>query len=547
MATESSASTSGTPAPAFITRRATGLVRQVPIVDTIQFNASATGTVGAAMAFSFFWAMVAFPRTNIVLAFVIALLLCTFTWFAFALLGAVMPKVGGDYTYNGRILSPAIGLGGNLGLFISSVLSVGYWAVWVTSIGIAPAFAIIGTVTGQKGWLTASTTLASKGWTFVIAVVVILLLSLLSIWGTKLVIRTMTWLYAIGLIGLIISIFLMLFTSHAAYVTRLNNFSNPITHQSNTYLQTISAAGKAGLAYPNTAGFSFSGTMGTIYVALTVTIWVFWSAYIAGEMKGGGRRKRQLTAIFGAGWFNGILFLIAAIVFLRTVGYNFFAAANSGAYKVPVSPYWNFFSSIATSSHALAIILGLTFIAWFPPAVYINLAMCHRAPFAWAFDGLFPRVLARTDDRTHTPVVSILITGLLSIGAAAGAAYSSSFGTFLLISSLLGFVVVVLVGIAALLMPSRRAQLYKFSPADWKLWGVPVLPVAGIGCAAVGLFAIVEAIYFHTQLGLKDLWLTIALPFIFIAVGFIWYAIAQAAQRSKGVDLALVYKEIPPD
>jgi amino acid transporter len=536
-----------TQAPAFVSRRATGLVRQVPIGDTVLFNASATGTVGAALAFSFFWAMVAFPRTNIILAFVIALLICTFAWFAFALLGAVMPKVGGDYTYNGRIISPAIGLGGNLGLFISSVLSVGYWSVWVTSIGIAPAFAIIGTVTHQNGWLTASTTLASRGWTFGIAVVIIVLLSALSIWGTKLVVRTMSVLYLIGLVGLVISIVVMLFTSHQDFVTRLNDFARPITHQANTYQQTISTAAKGGLTYPDTAGFSLKSTMGTIYVALTVTIWVFWSAYIAGEMKGGGRRKRQLTAIFGAGYFNGILFLLAAVVFLRTVGYNFFAAANDGAFKVPVSPYWNFFSSLAVPSTVLAIILGITFIAWFPPAVYINMAMCHRAPFAWAFDGLFPRALAKTSDRTHTPVTSIIITGLLSIGAAAGAAYSTSFGTLLLVSSLLGFVPVVLVGVAAAIMPSRRPQLFKRSPADWRLWGVPVLPVSGVGCVVVGLFAIVEAIYFHAQLGLKDLGFTIALPFIFIVVGFIWYWIAQALQRGKGVDLALVYKEIPPD
>ena len=92
----------------------------------------------------------------------------------------------------------------------------------------------------------------------------------------------------------------------------------------------------------------------------------------------------------------------------------------------------------------------------------------------------------------------------------------------------------VLVGIAAAIMPSRRAQLFRHSPADWRLWGVPVLPVAGIGCVVVGLFAIVEAIYFHAQLGLKDLGFTIALPFIFIVVGFIWYWIAQALAAWQG-------------
>jgi hypothetical protein len=32
-----------------------------------------------------------------------------------------------------------------------------------------------------------------------------------------------------------------------------------------------------------------------------------------------------------------------------------------------------------------------------------------------------------------------------------------------------------------------------------------------------------------------------------VVVGAIWYAVAFAVNRSKGIDLGLVYREIPPE
>jgi hypothetical protein len=104
-----------------------------------------------------------------------------------------------------------------------------------------------------------------------------------------------------------------------------------------------------------------------------------------------------------------------------------------------------------------------------------------------------------------------------------------------------------LVGIAAVLMPWRHPEIYRGSPADWKLLGIPVLPVVGAGCVFASFFAMFLGIYFHKELAISNAWVAATLPLMAIALAAVYYPIARRIQRSKGVDLDLVYKTIPPD
>ena len=101
------------------TRNATGLVREVKLLDQVMFNAASSAGLGAALVVNSF-ALVVFPQSNLYVALLIAIFLSALVWTTFALMSATMPRVGGDYTYNSRILHPAIALGGNLCEFLSA-------------------------------------------------------------------------------------------------------------------------------------------------------------------------------------------------------------------------------------------------------------------------------------------------------------------------------------------------------------------------------------------------------------------------------------------
>lgn len=531
------------------TRKATGLVREIPLLDAVAFNsASGGGGLGFAVALTLFIALIEFPGANLVLALVIGLLLCIPIWITWSLLGAAMPRVGGDYLYNSRLLHPVLGLIGNVSQFVSVVLTGGLIAYFVPTAGLVPAFTIIGRVTNSHGWVSLADTLSSKGWTLAIGIAVVLVLSALSILGTRITLRVMTICVIVGTVGFIIALLVTLFESRSGFVTALNSFSRPFTHTANTYSATLAAGAKDGLIYPDRgSGYSSSATFGALITGVFFFAPFMWSVYMSGEMKGAGRRSRQMSAIIGTGVGQGIIVILAVIIFLHVVGYDFYTAATAGAYGVPVEPYYFFFSAIAASSSFIAIVVGLTFLFFFPPAVYINLAMSQRAPFAWAFDGLIPKKIAAVNDRTHTPVVAITIIAIGSSAAVVWATYGKTFLTLLSEITLLFFVPFVIVGISAVLMPRLRPHLYKDGPADWRVLGLPMLPITGAACTLISLFVMFLILHFHTSVGIAHVATALYWVLGCAVAAIVLYYGASAVQRRRGVDLSLVYKTIPPE
>jgi basic amino acid/polyamine antiporter, APA family len=530
------------------TRKATGLVRQIGQTDQTVFSAASTSPLGLALVFGLF-SLTLFPRSDPYVALLIALGLGVFVWVTFALLSAAIPRIGGDYTFNSRILAPWIGFAGNLAVFVSTIIASGLWGWWFAQQGLSPAFSVIGSVTGSTTFTNWGNDLAGgKHWlSFAFAVGALLLISLLAIRGTRLIVRLMTWMFLIACAGFVVSMLILLLKSHSSIVAAINHAGG-----AGSYTKTVAAAGKAGLAGP----FSGTSTLGAIYSFIGVTMFVWWSTYMSAEFRGANQRRRQLTAMVGAGLGQGLLLFVGMAIFLAAVGRVFFAGALSGAFTAgPVgSAGYAYFAAIASGSNFVAVILAIVFIGWLLPGLYINLAMAQRALLVWSFDGLLSPRASKVNDRTHTPVIAITISLVLAIAAAAWVSFSPNFFRAFAIMQLYAYIPIVLVGIAAVLMPSRRPDLFKGSPADWRPGGIPVLQVCGGLSALVGVFAIYLVIRFHTNLSLTNdpggfpyFTLTWLSPLIVMGIGGIWYYIARSVRRSQGVDLDLAYKQIPPD
>ena len=58
---------------------------------------------------------------------------------------------------------------------------------------------------------------------------------------------------------------------------------------------------------------------------------------------------------------------------------------------------------------------------------------------------------------------------------------------------------------------------------------------------------IYEAIHFHAALGVGSLMGIIGPPLGVIVVAVVYYLVARLVQQSRGIDLDLAYKTIPPD
>jgi amino acid transporter len=527
-------------------RTATGLVRQVSLLQQVVFNLASSNALGQGLVF-YLAVVVLFPSANIYVALLVAAGMSFFVWTTFGLLSAAIPRIGGDYTINSRVLPPWLALGGNIGSFMGGLFGVPIFGYFMATFALSPALAVIGGVTGSdtvtkwSGYFAAD----HKTNVFIATLVVIAIMSVLSYLGTRLVLRVCTWLVVIAAAGFFIDVLILLFTSHDAFVRHVDEVAG-----AGAYDKTV-AAGDSSL-YPSQVGHSTHYTIGAIYYALTITVYVYWGAYLSAEFKGGGQRRRQLTAMWTAGIGNALILLIALAIFMSTVGYDFFVSAFSGNFEAPGSAGlgqtgYVYFSSLVASSDILVTLLALAFLGWFLPACFSQAAMTQRALMTWSFDGLLPRRLAAVSPTRHTPTAAIIVTALLSIPLAVWVCYSDNFFQYFAVAAVSAYPSIVLVGVTATLIKRRRPDLYKGSGAEWRLGGVEVLPVVGVVCSLVGVAAITLLFVFHTEVGLQYTRETgVYLAGMFV-IGAAWWYIARSMRRNQGIDLSLAYKEIPPE
>jgi APA family basic amino acid/polyamine antiporter len=528
-------------------RKATGLVRQVSMLQQIVFNLASSNALGQGLVF-FLAVVVLFPSANIYVALIIAAVMSFFVWTTFGLLSGAIPRIGGDYTINSRVLPPWLALGGNVGSFMGGIFGVPIFGYFMATFALSPALGVIGGVTGSdtitkwSGYFAAD----HKTTVFITTLVVIAIMSALAWRGTRLIMRVCTVLVMIAAAGFLIDILILLFTSHDSFVRDVDKVAG-----AGAFDKTVAAGDKS--LYPDVAGYNTHNTIGAVYYALTITIYVYWGAYLSAEFKGGGQRRRQLTAMWTAGIGNAVILLIALAIFMSTVGYDFFVSAFSGNFEAPGSAGgvgnagYVYFSSLVANNDLLVTLLALAFLGWFLPACYTQAAMCQRALMTWSFDGLLPRKLSAVSPTRHTPTNAIIVTALLSIPLAVWICYSDNFFQYFAIAAVSAYPSLVLVGFTATIIKRRRPDLYKGSAAEWRVAGIEVLPVVGVLCSLVGAAAIALLFIYHTEVGLQYTTETAIYLVAMFVVGAVWWAVARSMRRNQGINLDLAYKEIPPE
>jgi chromate transport protein ChrA len=114
-------------------------------------------------------------------------------------------------------------------------------------------------------------------------------------------------------------------------------------------------------------------------------------------------------------------------------------------------------------------------------------------------------------------------------------------------ASLVQFISMGLVGVAAAIVPWRKPDLYSAGATQRRFLGLPVVSIAG--GAAVLSSVLIYILYFHyaAQFGLSD-----KVKFVVFAVGVMVVAViflygVRAIRHHQGIRQELVYAEIPPE
>lgn len=533
------------------TRQATGLVREAGVFSTGIF--SICGAVGIVFVAGLFWAFSLFPRANMLLAIVLGGVLCSFVWACWALLATAMPRVGADYLYNSRILGPVYGFVANFMLWVSGFASLGLWTAWLSTLGLASAFAIFGVLTGSGSVVDLSAAVANPTIQFVLGALLVLAVCGVAILGLKasLFMQNLTFLLATG--GLLLAMVVMLFTSTGSFAANFNQFAEGYTNRPDSYQHIMQLARAEGYQSASTAGYSLLDTLGATWVVMTASIWAWNAAYLAGEMKGARMLNRQLAVMVGAGTVQILLLFVATALFFKAVGYDFFSGINylytvaPDQYPLPAPPYYSLFAGIMVTNPLVQALIVFSFVLNMWGGVWGIVLLMSRQMFAWSFDGLMPAKLAETNPRTHTPVNIYVILAVAGIIMSALAAWWVGMTTVWSLVGLLAFSMIGVTAISAILLPIRRPEVFERSAARVRLFGIPMVQIFGI-LALLSVIVYIGLLFRFPMLVAGATLGQLVLFTIGVAVvGAVIFYGARAIRSRQGVKLDRAYEEIPPE
>jgi basic amino acid/polyamine antiporter, APA family len=531
-------------------RRSTGLVREASALDATIFNAVFSAPVGATLAWGVFFAMTAFPGSDLVSATLWSFVLNIPILIMMSLLASSMPKTGGDYVWVSRILSPPAAIVSNLGAAFSAVIGATFWARYFPVFAVGPVLVTLGTIFHSHALVTAGTHIqADKGWIFAGGMVMILWMTAILIAGTKATFRWQNTFWFIASAGTLIAFVVLLFSSKSSFQHHFNSISHTYGAKGNAFQSVINDAHAQNI-HPHAFG---GATTPAIFVVMTFMIWNWWSVYLSGELKSASNRNRQMTIMFGALSWNVVGLVVGLLLLFKVTGYQFIVGANTvpnAGYVLPTGPFYHFFAGLSVNSNLLTTIIVASFLFWSLPAMVGNTFMPIRSVFAWSFDRVLPERLSNVNERFHSPVAAIILVMTLVTLMLAWSVTATTFQTLLALGVLAGVICVVIVSVAAFAFPLRRPELYGSSPANIKLFGIPVLQIVAPLSVAVVAFLTWEA-WHYPALALSgntgNRWQIPAFMGGIVVVGLLIYYISRAVRRSQGIDLDLVYKELPPD
>ena len=530
-------------------RRSTGLVREASALDATIFNAVFSAPVGATLAIGVLWALSAFPGADPVWATIIAVVINIPVLIMMALLASSMPRTGGDYVWVSRILSPPLAMISNFAASLSAMIGATFWARFFPVFALGPVLVALGVFFDNTTMVEWGTNFQTKNeWIFVGGLSMIVLMTAILLAGVKTTFRWQNAFWIIAMLGTFVAFAALLLGNTAGFTENFNSLNADFG--GGTTEDVIAAAGTAGVG-PDLA--NFDATLPTVFAIMVFMMWNWWSVYLSGELKSASDRGRQLSVMFGALLFDGLFIVIGLVLFFNVVPYDLATALNTAgneAYAIPSGPWYQFLASLVHNIPILAVIILGSFLFWSLPAMVGNTFMPIRSVFAWAFDRLLPEKLAEVNERTHSPVPAILLVMGLVTAMLAWSVLSTDFFTWLALGVEAGVVCVVIVAIAAILFPSRRPDLYQASPANIKFAGIPVLYIVAPLAILVMLFLVWLTVT-YPALALAgnpdNLWQIPAFMGMIVVIGLVLYYGAKAVRSSQGIDVDLVYRELPPE
>jgi APA family basic amino acid/polyamine antiporter len=537
-------------------RKASGLVRGLSFIDAFGVGFMNQGLTPS------MWVMISlglgvYTGGNLVIATLLSALLCGIGFsLVWGILGGSMPRSGGEYIYNSRIIHPLIGIAESFGNAFVWIMWIYILAPWTVDPGLTMLFQFMGRPDIAETLISKVNTPFGPFalWFFLIATVVNFIAFLFVVFGLKIFARVQKVIMVLGIAGCLVILIVLSMTSREAFITAWNNLA--VQYGSldyNGFLATArSTIEAAGDVLPTT--WNWYDTFGVMVAGSWLFAYSYCITFIAGEVK--RPDKTIIMANLSAILIPAAFMLWLATALYRTVGFEFLSATawvdNLGeglaGYTLPWAPNFVGLAAVINHNWFIVLMMAMSFIVFNLWWVALSYLAFPRILFAWGMDRMGPKWFADIDYRWASPVKNHILCFVLGeLGILLYTIFQDQMSGL----SVTGLEIVSVFGVtavAAAIFPfSKRAKnIWDSSPyKKWNILGIPTVTIGGI----VNLIYLAILFYFFIVMpDLEGLAISSLLCYVFIwAVGVAWYFYWKARNKSVGVDTDMTFGELPPD
>ncbi len=524
---------------AVFVRKATGLVRGWSVRDAFIYATFAINLV--TLGWLIFTYAPFVPNSGLMWSVIVGGAFLIFQAITYASLISVMPRAGGDYVWMSRVLGGGIG-------FVLAV--AGWWFIlwyWVPIYANILNIEVFGPLSAIIGWSGGVTFWASHAGVFVASVITALLASLFIGLGIRTYGRIQKFCFYGGVFGLVVTGIILLVTSHASFIHDFNTQAAKLYGTTgNAYAATIKAGTKG---YAPTGIGSFGGVLLLIPMLLFFNLWSNWGATLYGEVRGASDFRKNIYAMGGALIVTTIVAVIFFLLFSKTFGWTFYMGSSSaywaGTIPIGVFPYPAMLAAMVFSSPVLQFVLIAIMSLWFFGWVGSVFLSSTRVVFAASFDRILPERVASVS-KNGVPYWALALMLLPSIPLAALYAWSSSFASYTLDATLVIAITFLGTTVSAAILPWRKPEIYNASPiAKYKVLGLPIITFSALVFAAILIWALIKW-FTDDAYGVNNTDSFILMGGMY-ALAIAIYVASQVVRRRQGIDLGMVYGEIPAE
>jgi basic amino acid/polyamine antiporter, APA family len=442
-------------------------------------------------------------------AFLFAAVPAFFAGLAYAILASAMPRAGGSYVYASRALNPYLGF----------IASFSQWFALCVAIGVVSYVIVpfLRDVAIAASWPGLATSLESGVFRLGIPLAVLWLFTLVNILGIKSYERILVPLLGLTFVlgGVVIV---------AGFMFDHNDFARAVLQREGRPLPDAPATPLSARVFLTAATVLFSGFIGFDSIAQA-----------GGEAK---NPNRTLPLAIGLAVVSvSIFYMLFTAAVYHAVPWQY-VAAQSLTRDVNAPGLLGY---VLPTGWTVAIVAGgAVALAKDVPAMLLSVS---RLMFAWAEDGIFPRVVAALHPRFRTPHVAIIASASMATISILGCHLAGDvfLGVDILVTAMLVNYIAMCVSVITL--PSRNPAIAR---------DVRVLPSrsAQLTVSVIGILLLGGFLAVHTWKDLTapvDAWYFRSTPvwMLVMAVATLIYRREVTLMRRRGIDVDAIFATLP--